>query len=64
MVNFQQIEVILAEDEEMFREMALPNIIEAGIAEDKIHIAEDGQEAIRLPFESTPSIFQAVHIEI
>ncbi|CAE8678696.1 unnamed protein product [Polarella glacialis] len=58
MVNFQQIEVILAEDEEMFREMALPNIIEAGIAEDKIHIAEDGQEAIahldRLQAQAAP----------
>lgn len=42
------LEVILAEDEEMFRDMALLKLTQAGVSEERVHLAEDGQEAIDL----------------
>jgi len=40
------LDIIFAEDELVFREISIPSLLKSGVAEDKLHVAEDGAQAL------------------
>mmetsp|Transcript_6172 Transcript_6172/g.16473 ORF Transcript_6172/g.16473 Transcript_6172/m.16473 type:complete len:299 (-) Transcript_6172:16-912(-) len=45
-LEFTNLDIIYAEDECLFRELAIPGLLRLGIPEENIHVAEDGEEAL------------------